>query len=59
MSETYSKPCQTSKMMKNIKKLGIIKTAYSGIFRDPLRHSTIFGHIMKNVKADSHIIETY
>ena len=34
MHVAYSKPCQMSKMMKQTENPGIVRTVYSGIFRD-------------------------
>ena len=53
------KTLSLSKMMNNIKKLVTVKTIYSGIFWDSMRHSKIFSRIKEDVKGHSGIIETY
>ena len=45
MSEAYPKPFQTCKMIRHIANPGIVKTAYSDIFRDIQGHSVIFSHV--------------
>ena len=55
--DAYSKPCQTSKMMRHIENPGIVRTVYSGIFRDIQQYSTILR--LRHIEAYSGIIETF
>ena len=41
----YSKPCQLYKMMRHIENSDIVRTAYSGIFKQNQEHSAIFSHV--------------
>ena len=45
MSESYSKPSQICKMMRHIEILGMVRTFYSGIFRDIQKYSAMLRHI--------------
>ena len=45
MPEEYSKSCQTSKMMRHIENLGIVKTAHWGIIKHIQQYSAMFRHI--------------
>ena len=45
MPEAYSKPCQTSQMVKQIENRGIVRTVHSGIFSHIYGHSAIASHI--------------
>ena len=45
MPEAYSKPCKVSKMMKHTENPGIVRTAYSDIFRHIQAHSGTFSNI--------------
>ena len=45
MPEEWSKPCQTSKMMRHIENLVIVKTAHWGIIKPIQQYSAMFRHI--------------
>ena len=65
MPETYSKPCEISKMMRHIENPGIIKTVYSDIVRSIQGHSAILSHvlaycrILRHTESYSSIIKAY
>ena len=48
MPETYSKPCQISKIMRHIENPGIVRTVYSDIFKHIQGHSAILSHGQAN-----------
>ena len=45
MPETYSKPCQMSKMVRHIENPDIVRTVYSVIFKHIQGHSALFSHV--------------
>ena len=48
----YSKPCQISKIMRHIENPGIVRTVYSGIFRDIQAYSwTYLRHIQALLRS--------
>ena len=61
MLETYSKPCQISKMMGHIENPGIARTVYSGIFRYSGTFSKIqqYSGRLRDIKAYWDIFRHY
>ena len=61
MPEVYSKPCQVSKMMRDIENIGIVRTICSGIFRHIHQRLAIFSHVqaLRHIQEYSGIIEAY
>ena len=64
--ETYSKPCQISKMKRHIENSGIVRTVYSDIFGGYSeifkQYSAMFKHTeghSRHIEAYSGVIEAY
>ena len=55
--DAYSKPFQTSKMMRHIENPGTVRTVYSGIFTDIQQYSAILR--LRHIEAYSGIIEAF
>ena len=57
MPESYSKPCQLSKMMRHIKNPGIFRTVYSGIFRHIKAYSAVSSDVQANIQTCSGVLK--